>query len=403
MVAAAGGFVPAPPGGDGGDSAGMARLCHPERDYTPAMTETYPHIRVNGGPRERGRQYGARARDRVHASAALYRSLFAHYAGWTWDEVLAHAATYRPAIEAAHPRYLDEIAGIAEGSGLAEAEILALNVRTEIMFAAVARRAAAECTSFAVLPSGSAGGHTLLGQSWDWKTGCTETTVVLEAEQDDGPNYVTVVEAGLLAKTGLNANGIGLCANSLVSDLDRGAPGVPYHIVLRAILDARNLTDALDAVQHHVRSSSANYLVASAEGMAVDIETAPGDHANVWLAWPDPDHLVHTNHYTCATGRKDVMRWYSPDSPFRHRRASTLLADQRGRAHPAQLQALLRDHVNAPSGICSHPDPAVPPLEQDMTVAAVVYDLDARTMWIADGQPCEHEFRRLDYGGFLGA
>ncbi len=97
------------------------------------------------------------------------------------------------------------------------------------------------------------------------------------------------------------------------------------------------------------------------------------------------------------------MRWYAPDSPFRHRRASTLLADNHGRVHPAMLQAMLRDHVNHPSGVCAHPDPSMPELEQDMSVASVLYDLETRTMWIADGQPCEVEYRRVEYAGFLGA
>jgi isopenicillin-N N-acyltransferase-like protein len=365
------------------------------------MPEHYPHVRVSGTARERGRQHGEHARDRVRRSVDLYRAVFDHYAGWDWDQVVAHARAYRPAIAAAQPACLEEIAGIAEGAALDAADILAINVRTEIMFAAVARKAAGECTSVAVLPRGTAGGHTLLAQNWDWKPACTETTIVLEAVPDTGPRYVTVVEAGLLAKTGMNAHGIGVCANSLVSDLDRGEHGLPYHVILRAILEARTLPEALDAVQRHPRASSANYLVASRDGMAVDIETAPGDHANVWLGWPDPDHVAHTNHYLWATGRKDVMRWHSPDSPFRLRRATDLLDEARGRAHAAQLQALLRDHVNAPAGICTHPDPSLPELEQDATVASVVYDLDTATMWLADGQPCEQEFRRIDYADFL--
>ena len=36
--------------------------------------------------------------------------------------------------------------------------------------------------------------------------------------QDDGPDFVTVVEAGLLAKTGMNSSGIGLATNALVTD-----------------------------------------------------------------------------------------------------------------------------------------------------------------------------------------
>jgi isopenicillin-N N-acyltransferase-like protein len=365
------------------------------------MADTYPHVRVAGAPRERGRQYGEQARDRVRRSVELYRAVFAHVAGWTWDEAVAHARTYRPSIEAAHPHLLDELAGIAEGAGLDPDDVLAINVRTEIMFAAVARQVA-ECTAFAALPPATAGGHLLLGQNWDWRPACTGTVVVLEAEPDNGPAFVTVVEAGLLAKTGMNAAGIGLVTNALVTDADRGEPGLPYHVILRAILEARNLPDALDAVTRHRRASAANYLVASREGMAVDIEAAPGDHSRVWLTWPEPDVLVHANHLIADTGLKDVMRWYSPDSPFRHRRAAGLLAEHHGRIHPAMLQALLRDHVNAPAGVCTHPDPRLPELERDMTVASILFDLDRWTMWLADGQPCEHEYRAVEYAAFLG-
>ena len=366
------------------------------------MIDTYPHIRVSGGPRERGRQYGTQAAERVRRSVDVYRGIFAYYATWDWDRVTSHAREYRPVIEAVHPRYLEEMAGIAEGAGLALDDILAINVRTEVMFAAVARKAAAECTSFAALPAATRDGHTLIGENWDWKRHMTDTTVVLEAVQDDGPAYVTVVEAGLLAKAGMNSAGIGVAANSLVSDADRGEIGLPYHVILRAILDAPNLPAALDAVAKHRRSASANYLVASREGMAVDIETAPGDHANVWLSWPQDDTIVHTNHYTCETGLKDVGRWWIPDSPFRLQRAATVMGAARGQVDPEALQALMRDHVNHPLGICAHPDTSLPEFEQDMSVAGILFDLDSATMWLADGQPCEHEFRRVDYAELFG-
>ncbi|MCJ7712306.1 MAG: C45 family autoproteolytic acyltransferase/hydrolase, partial [Chloroflexi bacterium] len=132
-----------------------------------SMSATYPHVRVSGGPRERGRQYGRLAAERVQHSVAIYRRVFQHYAGWDWDRVTSHARAYRPAIETAHPRYLEELAGIAEGAGLREDDILAINVRTEVMFAAVARMAAGACTAFAVLPGATAAGGTLIGQTWD--------------------------------------------------------------------------------------------------------------------------------------------------------------------------------------------------------------------------------------------
>jgi len=46
------------------------------------MSTLFPHVRVEGGPHERGRQYGEQARERVALSVEAYREVFAHYAGW---------------------------------------------------------------------------------------------------------------------------------------------------------------------------------------------------------------------------------------------------------------------------------------------------------------------------------
>ena len=119
-----------------------------------------------------------------------------------------------------------------------------------------------ECTAFAVVPEASASGHTLIGQNWDWLLHCFDTVVVLEAEQDEGPNYVSVVEAGLLAKTGMNSSGLGVATNALVTEDDRGEPAMPYHVLLRAFMDCETISDALSAAQRSRRSSSANYLLA---------------------------------------------------------------------------------------------------------------------------------------------
>ena len=62
-----------------------------------------------------------------------------------------------------------------------------------------------ECSAFASLPAASAEAHTLVGQNSDWRLHSFDTVVVLEARQDEGPDFVTVVEAGLLAKTGMNS------------------------------------------------------------------------------------------------------------------------------------------------------------------------------------------------------
>lgn len=378
------------------------------------MTEPnppFPHVRVEGSPRERGRAYGEQARERVHRSIEAYDEVFRHYAGWEWAQVTVEAMRYREPIARFGEKYLEEMTGIAEGAGVDLADVLGINVRTEVMFAAKARAAAEltesrhlphECSAFAVLPERSADGHTLIGQNWDWLLHSFDTCVVLEARQDDAPDFVTVVEAGLLAKTGMNSSGIGVATNALVSDADRGEPGVPYHLLLRGILDAENISDAFAVLQRGMRSSSANYLVAHVDGVAVDVEGAPGDFARLFLNFPEAGVLLHTNHFRSpAFDGKDVSLWVMPDSPFRLERLKAGVAG----GEPLSLEVfrrLLADHANHPSGICCHPDARMDPHDQGATVASVLMDLDAKRMWVADGHPCTNPYRELDYAGFLG-
>jgi isopenicillin-N N-acyltransferase-like protein len=372
----------------------------------------YPHVRVSGPAEQRGRQYGEQARDRVRRSVGAYRDVFAELAGWQWDTVRAEAARFEAPIAAQRPEYLAEMRGIADGAGIDFGDVLAINVRTEVMFAAKARQAAAstgpggsgpaECSAFAVAPAPGRDGPTLLGQNWDWLPHTADTVIVLEARQDDGPDFVTVVEAGLLAKTGMNSSGLGLVTNALVTADDLGEPGLPYHVLLRAVMDCENVSDAISALQAGFRSSSANYLLAHRDGIVIDVEASPGDFSRLYLLYPGADGIIlHTNHFLAGrfTGR-DVSVWAMPDSPVRLQRLRAGV--QAAPDHSlATFRALLSDHANYPSGVCCHPDPRVPRYDQGMTAASVLMDLEARRMWISDGNPCTAPYRALDYSGFL--
>jgi len=364
---------------------------------------TFPRVRIEGGPQERGHRYGAQAADRVRRSIDAYREVFQAYAGWDWEAVTEHARAYADPIARFDPVYLEEIRGIAEGAGVDEADVLAINVRTEVMFAAKARdadRRVGECSAFAVTPGRSADGHTLIGQNWDWLLHSSETVVVVEARQPDRPDYVTVVEAGLLAKTGMNSSGIGLVTNALVSADDRGVPGVPYHVALRAILDAETISDAYAVLQRASRSSSANYLIAHRDGQAVNIEGAPGDFSALHLTFPDDGLVLHTNHFASGGLKgRDVGLWVMPDSPFRlHRLREQLGAPSLSLKDARQA---LSDHAGHPSGVCCHADERWDRYEQGQTVASVLMDLDERRMWVADGRPCSAAYDEADYGDFL--
>lgn len=368
----------------------------------------YPHVRVAGTAEQRGRQYGEQARERVRRSVSSYRDVFLALTGWDWDRVRREAARFDAPIAEYRPQLVSEMRGIADGAGLDYLDVLAINVRTEAIYAAKARQAAArtgpaECSSFAVVPAPGHAGLTLVGQNWDWLPHATGTVVVLEARQDDAPDYVTVVEAGLLAKTGMNSAGLGLATNALVTADDIGAPGLPYHVLLRAILDCENVSDAIAALQAGFRSSSANYLLAHRDGVAVDVEAAPGDFERLYFLYPDSDNgtLLHTNHFLSDRfARRDVSVWAMPDSPVRLQRLRAGM-HAAGEQTVAAVEALLSDHANHPAGLCCHVDMRLAPADQGMTVASVLMDLSNMVMRISDGYPCSTPYREVDYASFL--
>jgi isopenicillin-N N-acyltransferase like protein len=362
------------------------------------MTSTQ-HVRVEGTGYQRGRQYGRQAAARVRLSVQAYQQTFAHYAGWDWPAVRREALRFEAPIGEFRPAYLDELRGIADGAGLDLADVLAINVRTEVMYSAKARQAPrtrtrlpAECSAFAVVPAPGQSGSAIIGQNWDWLLHAAQTLVVLEVRQDDGPDFVTLVEAGLLAKTGMNAAGLGLVTNALVTDADLGEPGLPYHVLLRAVLDCATVTDALEALQAGPRSSSANYLVAHASGSALDIEAAPGDFTRLYPLFPEDGVLLHTNHFLAGIHPADLALWAMPSSVIRLQR----LRAARAARTLDDFGPLLADHADYPHGICSHPDPADHPCERGATIASVLMDLTARHIWLAAGNPCQATYERLD-------
>lgn len=357
---------------------------------------TLPRLVISGPPLARGRQYGQRARERIHRSIESYRALFIRRAGLDWPSAVRRASRYRSSIGDFLPDALLEMQGIAEGADVELGDVLALNARSELMFAGAApdRGHAGECTSFAVLPEATADGHTLIGQNWDWLPFARETMVLLEVRREEGPGYLTVAEAGHLAKVGFNTAGLGVCTNTLVSALDDGRPGVPYHVLLRALLDAETMSQAARTLYAAERAFSANYVIAHEDGLAMNVETLPGDTGGVHVALPENGVLWHANHFLVPEfARHDARVATHPNTIFRAHAMRRAIEGERGLT-VERLQNVLRGHQNHPEGICGHPDERLHPLEQRRTIASVIADLTLGTVWVAPGPPCSTSYER---------
>jgi isopenicillin-N N-acyltransferase-like protein len=366
---------------------------------------SWPVVHASGGPRERGRSYGAAARERVHRSIELYDAVFLHYTGLGWAEVSDRAGAFAEWFDDTDEQLLPEIEGIAEGAGVDAEDVLALNVRTEVMFGLdtrAARAAAKECTTIGASSARTADGRVLVAQNWDWKPATRETCVLLAMRPAGRPAFVTLVEAGLLAKAGMNDAGLAVATNALTSSRDRGAPGVPYHAILRRMLTSATHEEAVAEVTERRRASSANYLLGSRRGGISDLEVGPGGRDAVWTA---PGDLVcHANHFVRPDRPfKDLALLDGRESPRRQHSAERALA-----AVPIDVAAIeraLQAHAGPDRGegsVCAHGDASEPPEADYVTIAGIVLDPDDATMHITHGNPCEAPFEPYPLDELLG-
>ncbi len=371
----------------------------------------FPILILTGDAFTRGVQYGRQASQQIQHSIATYARLFAYRRGLNWTTAQVMAETYLPVLEEYVPDLLIELRGIAEGASRKLAEIVALNIRTELLAGTAASPAHpgyasaadhnralgvpddGECTTVIALPGATDLGQTLLAQTWDWHSHQRAACVILNIQSPDHPDLLTLTEAGMLAKIGLNRAGIGVCLNLLRSNCDGQAIGIPIHLLLRHILQTHSISLALQAVRQAPVGASSCISIADAYGQAISLELTPG---GVGIIEPQDGWLVHTNHCVTDTGIADECAHDPASSSVpRYNRAIDLITHQRGTINSDSLMEILRDRQGAPNCICRKPDMHLPTLERTESVAGVVMDMSTQQMYVAPGIPCEVDFEAI--------
>lgn len=372
-----------------------------------------PVIELPAEPAARGRAHGEAARELVAHNVEVYFERFEREALLPRDEALARTAVWWARIEAAYPEDAAAIRGIAEGSGRPLPEIVALNVRYELLYSQFTANAmsgplaADGCTAFAALPEATADGHTLIGQNWDWIPEVRGVVLREPLREGDGGGgggggggeMIAFSEAGIDGgKIGLNSHGVGLAINGITSSRDAwGGDALPFHLRCRRILRSRDLDEAAAWITGTGHATAANYLVAQSArpgrpARALDVEAAP--HV-CWPLHPRAGTIVHTNHFVEpeAAGVEEPPSDYRPHSVHRRTRLQSLLDRPAGAPAALDVEGMmrrLRDHDGHPNSVCRHPDPTRDAAYR--TVVSAIMDLDAGALWITDGPPCEGEY-----------
>ena len=350
-----------------------------------------PLLRVSGSYAEVGAAIGEARRDTIvrECRTADWKPPL----GRTAAEQLAVADAYAEVTRPRMPWVFEELAGCAEASDVDPRALWACCIE-EIWYAprtaghpgsAIEGR----CSDLVATPPATADGHTLTAHNNDMSRRYQEDLIAIERVCGDDPTILTIGN-GIWISVGWNAAGLNLTGNELSPNDEQ--VGIPREIQVRAMLRERTLQGMVDVALDPARASSYNNVLVDAGGGVANVE---GSATAAEVIGTDADgHLVHTNHYVCASMTSyEGDPEYAEHSGIRYRRAAELLAAMpTGTVTMDTLHGFLQDHEHAPDSLCRHE------AEGRATVTAFwcVADVTAGTIRYGTGNPCDstvQEFR----------
>ncbi|CAK7269395.1 hypothetical protein SEPCBS119000_003546 [Sporothrix epigloea] len=298
-------------------------------------------IHCSGNAYEIGYSHGQQANVQIDGCVAFYTAMFQRTAKLSWAAVQTTAQDFVPTIQAKWPEFLEEMQGIADGSGRPLADIVAIN-------------------------------------NWDWMEEQKENLVLVHIAQPGRPSIKYLAEAGLIGKIGLNSKGVGVCLNAIrAHGVDRNR--LPVHLALRLLLNAESMSAARQALEKDGVAASCHILLGDGTG-AVGLECSHLDILALTLS--DRKRIYHANHFLLDHPGVVDTNWL-PDSITRTKRIEELADGVTSEVNMATLQDLFRDETKELGCICrsrTGPDTA-------STLFNIVMDLTNATAEVLMGRP----------------
>ncbi|MDD3642281.1 MAG: C45 family autoproteolytic acyltransferase/hydrolase [Candidatus Krumholzibacteria bacterium] len=343
----------------------------------------YPTVAASGSHYEIGRTIGTAMRGRILGHlryAADFRDSVAYLEGEgarTLERMLSRSRE-------AFPHLIEEMAGMAEALEIPFMHLFAFNCRSEIEI----MRNPPGCSTIAI----SDGDRTILAHNEDGSDLNIGRMFLARVSPPGGVSFLAFVYPGLLPGNGPAVNSRGIVETTNYIQPYRVADGIPRYLISRAILEAKDLDEAVGLATMSPRAFPFHHnLVSLGEGRILSVETA---------AWPEQRSdvievrglYIHTNHFLhpeMSGPGPDGKRPF--DIPYV---SSTTRLDVLARAvesggEPSNEKGildLLALHEGRPYSPCRHPEGNV----RGATLGTAVFTAPGRRMVLYHGNPCKH-------------
>jgi hypothetical protein len=245
----------------------------PAADQEPAKAPDFPLTVIAGKPRERGKRYGQTFKEAIHAF--LDREIVRHFQRESREAKLRYAGACATAIKAYSPTILEELEGMAEGTGLRLEEVILITLHEELYHGGTLP-AVDHCTVFGAGPPDTTDGATYVAQTWDWMESVYGLSSVLHWKRPEGPSLLAYAYPGLWVGAGLNSAGIALCwhtgAKGGVKD---PRVGIPSYVLIAQALYQDSLSGAVEEIKRGKQAGWFSFLLGDGSGNFATVQGNP--------------------------------------------------------------------------------------------------------------------------------
>ena len=355
---------------------------------SPSHAEIQP-LTLEGTAYQRGVIHGETLRSQIQELIGIWKADLSAVFGTDADRhihTFLQRTRFLPAIKEWTPDLLDEIRGMADGSGLSFESLLAFQFLDEL-WAYNETLAGGHCTSIGLRADG--GEPACVAQTIDVETfrhGYQTVLHVIYPDSDLDAFFVT--SAGLIGFNGMNNKAVGLCCNFL--PLNSRQEGLPVACMVRSVLAQHSAQEARDLLQRVPHASAQNYLVGGPDAV-FDLECS----ANQAVAYQPRGREDAVWHANIPLANDDLLPWFreavegSEEHPFlRNNRARFRSVERRlGQATEggrlASLKETLASRDSDRDPICSIGD------EREFYAGNGIYSF-ASTVMKLSGEPEFH-------------
>ena len=306
---------------------------------------------------------------------------------------------YRPLEKAQPQELLDEIKGIADGSGLPYEIIFkanCLNVVETTMTPILIKSSAKEleklgitlqaCSTFVATREATLNGKTIVGRNTDYPgvEGWPKYQTVFFVEPKEGYKYVKIGTAGILMwAPGMNEKGIVLCAHFMLYD-DATPHGWDIPSFIGEILRKADSTEsAVGILRNHPRGGTCGFVIT--DGKAKKAVAAEVSAGSVAVRGMENWTLAMTNMALSEEKRKiDFIVKYrlNEGTPARYRRLMQLIKEHYGEIDPSLAAEFMGDHIRITTGT---ERTTYGVLSVSDTVNSMVFSPEDLKFWVASG------------------